>query len=641
MLWIALLALVHLGAACVLTDRFWKPARRADYPTTVLLTAFTTFYGLPVILGYTTSFINTWTVVGSAALAVGMAALCSRRFTPGDVTFRNTVTTLRQMSRSEIAAWGCVAAVLVIALLVGATLPIRIWDAASYHSLAPMRWAQSHRFQLDSFGDPTLYPYLGAGEVYANLKAMLPFLILDWTGKLDGTALAQWPFFAAIPVLLLGIFRRAGLPRWTVPLGALFCMLAPEVLLQSIEAYADIVFFTAQLMVVWACLVTWSEGPSLRTMLLTSLAFAQLAASKPTGLTGSVALGIAYLTVVIMRTQGGPSHRLRRTGIALILVVAACALIAGPWYMHGLLKLNNPVYPIEVAAGQKVIFPGPYKPDFNTQYTERYAQASGVRAWWRMAMDTWRPSLLASWSGGMGLHSVTLGLPALALFLLLGVRGVAWRERLLILILFAVMLVSCPTRILARFALFELALGALCFCWLLSYVTTLPRRALVTLAAACMGYDLYATIPSIQYRTRPVELIAYNLLSGDRRALRDDSFPDEYSTLDYWREHVAEKKATLAIPGEMAPWFAYAPNTGAGVVRIADSKAGEPSARWLADLTAARATHIYALRKSENFRVAMADPKHFRLLMHRIDSGAESSLWLEPEPEAALFEFVP
>lgn len=638
MLWIGLLALFHLLCAAAFAERVFRPVRVSDYPAAIMLTAISSFYGVPIILGYTTSFMNTWTIV-SAAVITGCAAaasvmLCDR---PA-VRLVSCWCGVRSLSIGEWIGWAAVVLLLLLTLGMGSILPIRIWDAAAYHSMNPMSWAQSGKFRLHSFGDPALYPYLGAGEVYANVKAVLPFLVLQWTEKVDGTALAQWPFYCWLPALLLAIIRRAAVPRWTVPVASLFCMLTPEILLQSMEAYSDVVFLAAQLAIVWVCLALWSDGPGWRNIGLAALAFAQLAGSKPTGVAAGAALGSVFLVIVYARTSGNLHLRLARSAGAFSVVIITCTLVAGPWYLHGLFKLHNPVYPIQVSLIGKTIFPGPYPPGFNSEFATRYAKATGLHAWWRMAMDAWRPANIASWSGGMGLHSATLGLPAFAMFAASGLLRRPRAARIILLVCFMVLLASCPTRILGRFVLFEVAFAAIAFSWLLSYSSRLTRHALAGFAAVCMLYDLYATVPAFLYRVRPTQLVAYDLLTGDHHALRDDTFPDEYSALDYWREHVASHDRCLAIPEQMAPWFAYAPKARADIIRVADQKPGEPQGRWIERLFNTDATHVYTLCASENYRVAMAHPDIFHLLMRRVDSGAESNLWLEPKPEAALFE---
>ncbi|MCX7018352.1 MAG: hypothetical protein WCK47_05965 [bacterium] len=607
----------------------------------MLLGAFTSFYGFPIIIGWSSGRISMWTIAMSAAMALAIAVLSCVYSLNGRSYLRRFRCALAGMPLGEKALWTVIGCIIVLLLFIASLLPIRTWDAAAYHATNPMRWAQTHRFTLDTFGAPELSAYLVEGEVFPNVKAILPFISLDLTGREAGTAAAQWPFLLLLIASLNAIFRRLHTPGWACAIGVLFCLMAPEILLQSLEAYADIVFFASQMAVVWICLATWQDGPSKSLITLGALAFASLAGSKPTGLPMGAALGAVFIIIIFARSRNDVwKIRLSRALCALALVMIVCAAIAGPWYAHGILKFHNPIYPVTVDLLGKTILPGATDSDLNTVLLRKNTGADGLRAWWNTMIEKRRAPLISSWSGGLGAHAFILGLPAALLFAV----SIAWRpwrgDRLMFLATLLVMLAATTCPCVARFILFLLCFMAAAFAWVLDRSTLMPRIILMTAFLLLISYNAVRALPALLSRNNPPETTAFALLSGHTRAAQKNTFPDEFDALDYWREHVAGPGRKLAIPAELAPWMARPLAREADVVREPNCESTRSFSEWQRQLRESGATHLYLPRTSPAFDPVMLMRDRYRLIIHRVDHAAEHP-WMEPsDQEAALFEIL-
>lgn len=633
---LSILAIHAIAGACI-SRHFWRPTRRADGMVAALLTAFATFYGIPIVIGWSTGWISTWTVVAATIIAASLPVISIWRH-PTPLALRNALAGWRWYDSVPCAA---ICIILGILLIVGTQLPIRIWDAAGYHAINPMRWAETHRFILDSYGDPSLDAYRVCAEVYPNAKAVLPFLILDITNFERGTAIAQWPFLVLAVCATYAIARRMRLRRSPAFVAALFILAAPEVVMQSLEAYADVAFLAGQMAAIWVIVVIWQDGARWRNLLLASLAFAVLTSAKPTGVLTGGALGIVLLAAILFGEQRGAWRaRVRIAGIAVALVVIVSLAIAGPWYVHGLVRFHNPVFPMRVGMFGKTIFAGPFESTMNAEWTERLGEAKGIGLWWKMMNET-VPVSLASWYGGLGSHAMILGLPATVLFVA-GVLATRERRRYAPLLFgFACMFLTCSALSLPRMVLFELGFGGIALAWVLS---SSVRGAAVALSACFVllaGYNWARCVPSILYRPRPAEYMGATLLTGQTRALMVSSFPDEYTALDFWREELSGPGRVLALPQNFSVWYARPLGRGASVVRVRDYEQTRDVNTWLSDLRKSGATHVYVARNSPSYSAALRAGDQLKLVFWRVDSGAETPMWVAAIDEAGIFEILP
>jgi len=640
MLMIAFLGIIHLVAGYQITRHVWRPRRLSDVPAAWVLTSLTSFYGGPILLGEITGWINRWTVALAAVLTLGLVYIARRRHPEPAFSLADLRGGVRRMSRGELTQWVLIACLLLGSLAIGSILPIRKADAAEYHAINPMRWAQTHRFDLRSYGGPELNPHIIAGEVFPNVKAVLPFLILEYTGKEDGTAMAQWPFLVLLTAALFGFYKRLGVPGWAAAAGVLFSLLAPEVLLQSLEAYADLAFVAGQIAIAWILLAIWQDGPTRRNVRVAALSFAFLVGSKPTSLFMAAMLGAALLGFVLYKSQASTRGRrvLNALG-AFVTVFSACFILAGPWYLRGLTEYANPVYPIEVKFGDTVVFPGVYDQNVGTVYAQSAQGTSGRWAWLMIMNEGYRLPLLASYFGGLGAHALILGFPAFLLFLAAGWQGGRWKKYYPVAWLFFLMYYASPVKVWPRLILFELALYGFVFVWLLTEVPRWVRIVLLSVFFVLGGYNLLRTIPAVLYRTRPPELVAFPALTGHRRHVQMDTFPDEFTALDYWRLHLGRDGHVLALP-DLWSWYARPLNRNASVVRVPRLEENRNVNAWADSLLELGATHLYTQRKIPEFAAALDHPERFRPLFRRLDSGAESPWFIQPSDEAAIFEIL-
>jgi hypothetical protein len=642
---IGLLALTHVACAWVVTAAFWRPARRCDYPVAVLLTAFATFYMVPVFAGWVTGRMNLWVVGTGLGVAAGAALAAALAGRAGTAHWRDraaragkaAAAAARSPAIGGTLMWLPIVVIVAATLWAGLRLPIRNHDAVCYHALNPLRWAETGRFVIDAAGDPVANPYWATAISFPNAKGILVFLVLKLTNREAGTALAQWPFLLLLVAAGMALFRRIGLPHWAAAAGVLFMLLAPEVLLQSLDAYADLAFLAAQIAVIWACVAVWQEGPRWRMLMLGGLAFAVLAGTKPTALTVGAALGAAYLAIVWLRSAG--TARRRRTAAALCIALAAGFVVSGPWYVSAIRHFGSPLYPFEVRVGGRVLLPGAYPLNINQEFSATYVGSRGVQAWWDMMTEKSRTPRLAGYGGGLGAHTLILGVPA-ALLALAALASRRHRAVLLLpAVLFGLILAATPCWMVARFVLFELAAYGLAFGWLLAVTTPAMRTLLLSAFFGLAGYNVFRTVPCVLGEPAPAEQVAYALFSGHARGAQVRAFPDEVSAVDYWREHLSVGGGILAVPRDYPPFNARPLFPGAGVLRGPEFDPATGPKAWAAALRQLGAGHVFVEHASPGYRAALADGANFRVVFGRSDRSAENPL-MNPPGHGAIFSVL-
>ncbi len=638
MILIVIIVLLHLFAALLVSIYFWRPENLSDFPAFTLITAFTTFYAFPIIIGWASGYINIFTILISAFIALAIGILCRVKNKMAGINFQVFIETIKKMKLSEKLLWIIILCLILFLIFIGSRLPIRTWDAAAYHSLNPMRWAETHRFIIDSYGDPKINSYIAQGEVFPNVKGILPYIIIDLTGSENGTGIAQFPYILLLISCLISIYRRLNLSGYLTPLGILFCLSAPEIILQSVEAYADAAFFAGQMSVLFICLIIFQEKASFKKILLGSLCFAILSGTKPTALLMGGVLGVLYLIIIFFKTDRAKKRvRYYLTGFALLTAIIISLIIAGPWYVNGIKKFSNPVYPFRLSVGSKIIFEGPYSSDSTKDMVKNRQGAEGFKGWWMMMNETERLPLISSWKGGLGANALILGIPATLLLFLFLFFGDNRKNYLVVILLFGAMTIATPVLLWARFSLYQLALFALAFGWILSKSVFIPRVILIMFFIFLSSYNIVRTIPAILYRTYPPEYVFFNLISGNTRGIQTSSFPDQFNALDFWREHVADTNSILALP-KTHPYFARPLNKEAKIIRVLPRENFSSVKDWMESLKKIGATHLYAPKGSQDFSSALENPEYFQVLFQRIDSASETPLDTLIREESALFK---
>lgn len=641
MIYVILLALVHIVSAYFIATRFLRPSRLSDLPLEWAMVTLTSFYGVPLLLGVSTGLMNTYTLLLSACLAAGVAVYGRLKYSRGAVGLAELLRGFRRFSPYGIALWLVVALFVVGAYYVASVLPVRAWDAVGYHISGAMGWVQSGRFIIDSFGDPKLgHPYYMASETYPNSKAILPFAIMLWSGSTAGTALAQWPFLILLITGLYALYRRLNLTHFFSVLGIVFCIYIPEVLLQSVEMYGDIAFFGGVVSVIWALLAVWQSGFTLARAANVTLAFGLLVSTKPTAVPVCVVLGGIYLLVVFFRSLRGMAwgRRFGRVALAFGAVIAISLLMAGPWYINGIVKVRNPVYPMNVSVAGKTVFYGPYDPKMNSTQVEQFTGRKGADALWGTLVERWRSPSIASWSGGLGAATCIIGLPCLVAYLiiLVGVRGRRAPGELLVVAAFVLLILTCPSPTLGRFLMFAMALVGLAVGVVGSFVHWAPRHIVVVTVLGLCGYNVYKSLPSLLYRQRNPELVRFNLDSGYTRAARDDNYPDQYTAQDHWLDKVGNPQARIAFTEETMAWKVFEPVIRPGLTRVGN-EGKEDFAEFMRQVEASGASHLLLSRTSKHYPGAIGSPR-LKVIYASYHAHPNKDSFMPAPPNTVLFE---
>lgn len=633
MLSIALLGLVHVACAFVIARRVWHARRLSDLPLFAALTAFLTFYGLPIVIGFATGFLNTFTVLLSAFLIAAAALLAALRLPAPGPGWRDAMRSVRFLHPGEWAMLALLAAFLLSALFAGRFYSVTTWDAADYHALGPMHWAQSGAFEQTSLADDSVQPVARLAETAPNSKGILMTLVLRWTGTERGSGLVQWPFLLVACAALHSIARRMELPRWGALLALLFLVQAPEIWLQTLEAYADVQYLAGLLALVAMLNIAWREGVSWRTIWLTAAAFALVVSSKPNGLPQGGLFGLLFLAILIRRSNlAGALNRGRTALHGFAAVVALCFLIAGPWYLHAWRSFGNPLYPIHIEVAGQTLFPGHYDMTVSRKATRQFQGVSGIRGWWHGITEADRLPTVGGWSSGLGAHTLLLGLPALVVYLvLLPFERHRWKTHLPVASLFLFLWLTSPVKNLPRFGMYQAAAGGLAFSWLCAVAHIAPRVILVKAFMLLMIFNVYRTLPALSYRLRPAELALFPMITGHWRGEMQDTFPDSFRALDWWREVAAAPEAKLGIlDPSMKVWWARPLSRGASAQKLAPPSPETSLDSWHAMLLDDGFTHLHLPANSPAFAALSTRKDLFEVLLIRRDSSMETPLHMPP-----------
>lgn len=638
---VVLIGLLHVTCAWIVARRLIPCSRPADLPVVAGLVASGTFYGVPVALGWATGLMNLGIVAAGAATALGLAAYAwLRGAAPVLPSMRAVWREWRWYERVLLAG---LAVACLFVLSVGSVFPIRFADARDYHSIAAMRWAESGEFSLESYGDPERIYMVSPGEVFPNAKAVFPYIVLRTTGAVEGTAATQWPFLVLLIAVLHSIARRAGLPRWASIAGMGFVLGMPEFMLNALEAYADIVYCAGLMAVAWCSLRGVQDGVRRADLVVAALAYALLVSSKPFGILAAALQGVFFLGVCAACSgRAGWLARVREAALGLALIIAACLAVAGPWYINGIRKYGNPVYPVKVSLGPLQL-PGRTDPEVGIKQAEGKLGAEGLGALWVMLHERYRLGTLSAWDAGYGAHVAVVGFPVL-IAAAIGILGHGGRRRWWpILAVFLLMWPASPAIVIPRYNMWLMCFAGLGFAWIVAGAALFWRALLLAVFAILCGYNIMRALPSMPWRYYQQELHAYWLVSGDRNSMQFEAWPDEVRAQDIWREVVGVKPGARLAFSQQREVFAWPmrPRSNAGTVVAAPYMGAFGSQdEWVAALRATGATHFYTFVGDPALEAALARPADFALVFRRFDSGFESPFGPDPRPEDALFEIL-
>jgi len=391
-------------------------------------------------------------------------------------------------------------------------------------------------------------------------------------------------------------------------------------------------------------LAIYHDGFSWRWVLVAGLGFAGVAGAKPVGLVLCGTLGICFLVLVWLKSTplrcGKACSRVAGSLGAVMLIAVA---IAGVWYVEGMRKHGNPLFPLEVKIGTHVLIPGKVPGDVNNKWVKLYLGKEGIHAWWGMVREDCKGPAIASWCSGLGPQTFILGIPAVILMLLLAAtERSSWRSVLPVCIAFIAITLGSPTLVVPRLAMYQLPMAALAFVWVMSRLPLVHRIVPLLLLAVMLSYTVIITLPAAIYHIRPAALFVYAMTSGHTKWTMQRGFPDEFSTINYWQEAVAREGLTIGVTNNVGHIPLYFPENGKGtMVLVPRYTPGQDPEEWHWSLLEKGATHIVALQDSDEARVADQKPGLFRLLFRRGDGGAEHPWNFAHHPPAVLYEIFP
>ena len=294
-----------------------------------------------------------------AALAVAIAAgggnaagLSGKPFegacrTTGGI--RGILANAGAMPGFAVAIFALLSAGLVCAFVAwnGWRMPPLAYDALMYHLVFPAEWIERGRLALV----PTVFAAPANSYFPANAEATFAAAMLA-TGDERLVNLAQFPFLIAAAAAVAGIARRWG-ASWPAALvsAALFAG-APEVATQAGSGLVDLDFAAGFLLALFFLLEYRATG-SKGAIVLAGLSAGLLLGTKTLGIVfGGLLLPAAVLCVLERRDQGDD------TWPALLLAGAAALPLGGFWYVRNWETTGNPLFPVEVKAFGRLLFPG-------------------------------------------------------------------------------------------------------------------------------------------------------------------------------------------------------------------------------------------------------------------------------------------
>jgi hypothetical protein len=422
-----------------------------------------------------------WVLIAVALVAAGLFA--SRFWSPRPIPRTPAASVTEPITKvsttliiAVLLAWaaGLWARLWHLALL----RPPYDWDGLYYHLPAINAWVrQGHVGWIDTIPDiPFVNVPMGV-EVSS-------FLVHQATGTsrlVDACNLLYWPLaFTALVVVAAALGVR-GVWRWLA--GALMVG-APVFLSQSVSCYIDPGFSSTVMAAVAASLILIfaAEHAAWRAALLWGAALGLMAGSKGTG--APFTLVLFTVVTVLVAVQSG-FKRVRVWALRLCVAGTVALAVGGYWYVRGAVNTGNPIYPVQLRIGGKILKQG-YDPqlflsDNMPEWLAAYPAPLRLPVSW-LQLDA--PIHGYAPTGGLGFLWIFGCVPAIAV-----AAGLSWRGRrspfarrfAALAILTTALLVVQPSPWWARLTIWLYVLGAPCLAFVLSEAAA-NRRPILKLA---------------------------------------------------------------------------------------------------------------------------------------------------------------
>lgn len=333
------------------------------------------------------------------------------------------------------------------------------WDGLYYHLPAIHEWIMAGRVMF--IGNMPYVPYANF-PMGVELFSFFAYFLLGTDKLVNGCNLWYWPLaFLALAVIASRLGARG---VWRLVAGALIVGV-PVFVCQSASCYIDPGFASAVMAAIAAACVFLfdKKRPARWNAVLLGAAVGLALGSKGTGVPHTVAFMAAVLCGAFV-VHG--SRRWKQWLPRFGLVVLVTLLVGGYWYVRNTIRGGNPVYPIQVKFGEKVLIEGWDHVAFNNANLPPWLKY--YPNWQRMFVSWTQPDAPVSGYapvGGMGYIWLAGGIPA---FLLLWIQFLRRRSRYpvnefaFLTALVLLLLIVTPATWWARFTIWLHALGLPC-----------------------------------------------------------------------------------------------------------------------------------------------------------------------------------
>ncbi|RME46040.1 MAG: hypothetical protein D6795_15945 [Deltaproteobacteria bacterium] len=236
--------------------------------------------------------------------------------------------------------------------LVAATGLTRIpvaYDSLTYHLVFPVHWLQKGTLSIY----PT--PFGDQAPAYApsNGEILYLFWILPFRGDLL-VRIGQLPFALLAAISLFGIALRLGWKSRNAIFVPFFFLLARPVLLQTIDAYVDLIFSATYLAALYL-LLRYADDGSSRSLGLGAAALGLSIGSKYAALVFAPTVILPFLLLIARKTRD--RRAMFREGFRFFGIVLLCG---GYFYLRNAILTGSPIYPAALSILGVTIFPGAY-----------------------------------------------------------------------------------------------------------------------------------------------------------------------------------------------------------------------------------------------------------------------------------------
>jgi len=248
-------------------------------------------------------------------------------------------------------AWALLPVTLVASAVLALTWsrPVLDWDGLYYHVPAIQGWF--HAGGVHWIENSTDVPFVNGYPMAMEVLGYLGVLIFGHDRWLDAWNVVLWPTAVAGLALTARLWGARSL--WPAVAGASF-LLVPAWMLGSTIAYVDAGFAAAMAAFVAATVWRLQRNDHLASALLWGAAGGLAAAAKGTGLVLAVFGGGLLLVDLALR----PARQRKSAVRALVLGVAVLVAIGGVWPARSLVHSGNPIHPVELKIGAKVVGEG-------------------------------------------------------------------------------------------------------------------------------------------------------------------------------------------------------------------------------------------------------------------------------------------